>query len=67
MTKYRSSAVYYTQSSMKLKITREVKKQEIMTHNKEKNQTLQTDAEMTETLKLADEAFKTAFINMLEI
>lgn len=52
---------------MKLKITREVKKQEIMTHTKEKNQTLQTDAEMTETLKLADEAFKTAFINMLEI
>lgn len=35
-----------------------------MTHNEEKNQLIQTDPQITETIELAEKNIKTAKINM---
>lgn len=48
------------------KVTRHVDKQENITYNQEKNQSIKSDLEMTETMKLADKDFITATINMVK-
>lgn len=45
-------------SSIQSEITRYVKKQKYVTHNQEKNQTIEIDTEMTEMIKLADKDFE---------
>jgi hypothetical protein len=43
------------------KFTRLVKKQENMTHNKENNQSIETDPEMTQMIKLAEQTLKSYY------
>lgn len=49
-----------------LKVTRHVEKQENITYNQEKNQSIKSDPEMTEMMKLADKDFITAIINTVK-
>lgn len=44
-------------SSIQLQITKLKKKQENRTHNQEKHQTIETKAETTEMMELADKYF----------
>lgn len=51
-----------------MKVTKHAKKQKIITPtNQEKKQLIETDPEMTEMMKLVDNDFKRALINMLNV
>lgn len=53
-------------SSIQSKINRYVKKKENVTPNQENNQSIETDSEVTEIMKLGDKDFKIIIMNMLK-
>lgn len=50
-----------------LKITKHSRKKENVIYNPEKNQSTQTDSEMTEIMKLLDKDLKTVIVNMFHM
>lgn len=48
-------------SDIQLKIIRHTKRQENITHNEEKNQSIETDLKLIQMLELADKSGKTIY------